>query len=83
MMTAKDAYLHFMSKYKNYVVRTCYEYDSIYVFDAIPNSIKDVNALVLDSLWSVDKKNGKILNFKPFHISLSEYERGRKVIDYK
>lgn len=82
-MTARDAYLFFSSRNKNLLVRSCYEYDSIFVFDAIPKTIKDRNSEMLDSLYSVSKSNGQIRSFKPYDISLEEYENGKKIENFK
>ena len=35
--------------------------------------------VVLDCLYSVEKKSGKLESFKPFNISPDEYRRGKKV----
>lgn len=35
--------------------------------------------VVLDCLYSIEKKSGKLESFKPFNISVDEYRRGKKV----
>ena len=82
-ITVKDAYLFFSSRNKNLFVRSCYEYASVFVFDAIPKSIKNRDSEILDSLYSVDKITGQVKAFKPYDISLDEYENGKKIGNYK
>lgn len=80
-MTAKEAYEIFKAKRSDLVVLSCYEYDSRFVFQAVlPKyaKLKDGN-VVLDCLYSVEKKSGKLESFKPFNISIDEYQRGKKV----
>ena len=80
-MTAKEAYEIFKVKRGDLVVLSCYEYDSRFVFQAgTPKytKLKDRD-VILDCLYSVEKKSGKLESFKPFNISLDEYRRGKKV----
>lgn len=82
-MTAKEAYAIFISKTKDMFIRSCYEFDSVYVFDAIPNTIKDKKANIFDSLWGIDKKTKEVFTFQPYNISDEEYARGKKIENYK
>lgn len=80
-MTAKEAYEIFKAKRSDLVVLSCYEYDSRFVFQAVLpkyTKVKDGD-VVLDCLYSVEKKSGKFESFKPFNISVDEYQRGKKV----
>ena len=83
MMTLKEACNIFRSneKCKNLSILSCYEYDSCFVFQAVSeNYVKSKDAdKVFDSLYSVNKKDGDIVSFRPFHISVDEYRRGKKV----
>ena len=83
-MNAKDAYAILMSKNKKMKPVKCYEYQMLFVFHMIPldfDSSDDSN--LLDNLYSVNKKTGKISIFKPFHISLEEYLNGKQIFDFK
>ena len=73
-MTGKEAYTIIINKFKGRVVKSCYEYKSVYVFDL---SRKEGE---LDALWSVDKETGVVKNFKPFDIPVEEYRTGVKLM---
>ena len=79
-MTAKEAYVKVSSKVIGHISK-CYEYDSLFVFQLVPQAllISKPKSPALDTLMSVDKTTGDIRDFKPFYISLEEYERGREV----
>ena len=80
-MTAKEAYEIFKVKRGDLVVLSCYEYDSRFVFQAVTPKYAKLKTgdVVLDCLYSVEKKSGKLESFKPFNISVDEYRRGKKV----
>lgn len=80
-MTVKEAYEIFKTKHDDLVVLSCYDYDSRFVFQAVRpkySKLKDGD-MVLDCLYSVEKRSGKLEAFKPFNISPDEYRRGKKV----
>lgn len=83
-MTPKDAYKRFTNTCKGLTVVSCYEYDSVFVFNAVRDKV-NVNGTrpVIDSLYSVDKKTGKVLLFKPFNITVDEYRRGKEIKTFK
>lgn len=80
-MTAKEAYLILLKKVSGVRVATCYEYDSLFVFQLAPAGLRlFVNpSPMLDALMSVDKATGKVRDFKPFMIPIDEYRRGKEV----
>jgi hypothetical protein len=80
VMTAKEAYDIFVKEYKHLVVKSCYEYDTVFVFLAEPQKYVNTaeSGRVYDSLYSVNKKNGKCGGFNPMHLSDDEYNRGKK-----
>ena len=79
-MTVKEAYELFKSTYNKLVVRSCYEYDSCFVFEAVSPKYVDVkDDIIFDCIYSVEKTTGKLTSFKPFDISPDEYKRGREV----
>lgn len=79
-MTVKEAHKIFKSEYSNLVVKSCYEYDSRFVFEAVSPKYADLkDDIVFDCLYSVEKASGKLSSFKPFDISPDEYKRGKKV----
>lgn len=63
----------------------CYEYDSLYVFMVVPKNFNESKGTdgLLDCLVSVDKKTGKISDFKPFYISTEEYNRGKEIKKFR
>jgi hypothetical protein len=83
-MTASEAYKKFTSKYDKLTVMSCHDYDSCFVFEAVPNNNAGTEAqhVVFDSLFSVDKSSGEILPFKPFDIPADEYKRGKRIRIY-
>lgn len=70
-MTAKEAFRKLKSELPDLAVISCTEYESIFVFNT--------SAKGFDGLWSVEKDSGKIENFKPFMIPISEYNNGKIV----
>lgn len=84
-MTANDAYRILSGKRSDLIVRTCIEYDTCFVFQAIPKSYardKGVDELY-DSLYRVDKATSKCYSFNPLDLSPEEYKRGRQISDFK
>lgn len=77
-MTAKEALRKVSSKVTGMRATSCYEYDSVFVFQMAPETASDPTRL-LSGLTSVDKKTGIIRAFKPFDIPLDEYKRGRVI----
>lgn len=80
-MTAKEAYRKLMSKVITGRVSKCHEYDTMFVFQLVPKALLLSNAksTPLDALMSVDKSTGEVTDFKPFYISIDEYERGVEI----
>lgn len=80
-MTAKRAYALLMTKNPGVKVGKCFEYDSVFVFQLAPDMLllSKNQSRMLDSLISVNKKTGKIRDFKPFHISVEEYYSGKEI----
>lgn len=86
-MTAQEAHEFLVKKYKGLVAIDCHEFDSVYVFHAVPEEIVDTDKAVLkyDSLYSIDKKTGECRGFNPMMLSPDDYNRGKKipVVDFK
>ena len=85
MINVKEAYNIFTTARKDLTINTCYEYDSCFVFQAVPHKLansKDSDT-AFDSLYFVDKRSGKCGMFKPFDIPAEEYKRGKKVVNFK
>lgn len=80
-MTVDEAYKIFKSKYANLVIKSCYEYDSRFVFEAVHPKYADAteDTIIFDCLYSVEKESGNLTPFKPFDIPANEYKRGQKV----
>lgn len=84
-MTAKDAYAVFSKKCENLVVLSCYEYESRFVFNAVPKkhaNSKDAN-MMMDISYFVEKSTGAVGKFKPFLIPMAEYKAGKQITDFK
>lgn len=84
-MTVKDAYKVFIKKCENMVVLSCYEYNSRFVFNAVPKKYaksKDVD-MMLDISYFVEKSTGAVGKFKPFLIPMDEYKAGKQIKDFK
>lgn len=80
-MNAKTAYKILVDVAPNRKVVSCYEYESVFVFDTQPANYKPANEYdaVFDGAYSVDKTTREVLVFQPFNMPLEEYERGKKV----
>lgn len=80
-MTAKQAYMLIKTKHPGLKIGKCHEYDSVFVFHLKPDMLRlSKNPThMLDGLMSVNKKTGEIRDFKPFHIPIEEYKRGKEV----
>jgi len=80
-MTAKQAYA--LLKFKNPAVKVgkVFEYDSVFVFHLAPDmlSLSNRRSPMLDGLISVNKKTGEVRDFKPFYISMDEYNSGKEL----
>lgn len=85
-ITAKEAHSLLMNKFSEKLkALQCFEYNEIFVFKAVPKSFVENNqkGVLLDCLWSVNKKTGEIRDFKPFYISLKDYKNGKEIKDFK
>lgn len=80
-MTAKQAYATLVAKRPGIKVRKCHEYNTLFVFHLAPDMLRlsKSSSPMLDGLVSVDKATGKVRDFKPFYISIEEYESGKEV----
>lgn len=80
-MTAKEAYSILTSKFPGVKVGKCYEYKTVYVFQLTPSMLRlsKTPAQMIDCLLSVNKSTKEVRDFKPFYISIDEYESGREV----
>ena len=80
-MTAKQAYATIKAKNPGIKIGKCYEYDSVFVFHMAPDMLRLSKnpSHMIDGLMCVEKKTGKVRDFKPFHISIDEYQRGKEV----
>lgn len=78
-MTAKDAYRIVTSRFSAVNVAKCYEYDSVFVFQMNPWMLQLSKRPMLDGLIGINKSTGEIRDFKPFHIPVDEYKRGKEI----
>lgn len=78
-MDAKEAYKLLMNKKPKSIIVSCFEYDTIFVFDIASSKTNGETIEVFDSLYSVNKYTGEIRNFKPIDIPIEEYETGEKI----
>ena len=83
-MTVQEAYKTFKNTEPKLEVMSCHEFDTRFVFHAVPSKFAtpDQAAKILDSLFSVDKKTGKISTFTPLDIPTDEYKRGKHIPIY-
>lgn len=83
-MTAQEAHRKFTTTIGKLVIVACTEYDSRFVFQAVPPKYAKPELIdkTFDSLYSVEKKTGKIARFRPFDISEEEYQRGKRLSEY-
>lgn len=77
-MTAKEAFYKVTNMLSGMRATSCYEYDSVFVFQMAPESVKDPSRL-LTGLTCVDKKSGTVRTFRPLDMPIDEYSRGKKV----
>jgi hypothetical protein len=80
-MTVDEARIVFANKYPNLEIISCYEYDSIYVFNAKPKKLTlQKNQTMLDHAFAVDKNSPIVRAFQPFDIPIDEYRRGKQIL---
>lgn len=84
-MTASDAYKILTSKLPGFIVVKCVEFDTLFVFQIIPENqkVSISSDRTFDNLCSVNKATKEVRDFKPFHIPISECKRGKEVGDFK
>lgn len=80
-MTAKQAYALLITKRPGIKVGKCYEYKSLFVFQLTPDMLLRSKNLsrMLDGLTSVNKTTGEVRDFKPFYISIEDYNSGKEI----
>lgn len=80
-MTAQEAYKMFKQTKPELVVMSCHEYDSCFVFHAVPPSFatKEKASRTFNSLFAVDKRNNDVTAFTPLDIPTNEYKRGKRL----
>ena len=82
-MTANEACKILLNEIDGMNAVSCTEYDSRFVFQLVPKNFDTASGDTLFSgLYSVDKSTGEVRDFKPFHIPVSEYQKGRPVADF-
>ena len=84
-MTAKEAHDILITTIPGLKAVACAEYDTLFVFRVLPEdheSNKPIDGAFNDAC-SVNKNTRVVRDFKPFHIPVSEYKRGKEVGDYK
>lgn len=79
-MTGKEAYAIVSKEYEDKEAVSCFEYNSMFVFNLVNKNNKKK---ILDWLISVDKKSSKISVFSPMSLSLEEYKSGKNITDFK
>ena len=80
-MTVKQAYMLLKIKNPCAKVGKIFEYDSMFVFHLAPDmlSLSRKRSPMLDGSMSVNKKTGEVRDFKPFYISIEEYNSGKEI----
>lgn len=83
-MIAREAYAILRNNIPNHEIASCYEYDSIYVFNVYPPDYESrkKQGEPFDSLYAVNKNTGKITTFHPLEMSLKEYKSGKEIKDF-
>lgn len=83
-MTAKEAYVIVTSELSELEAVDCYEYNTLFVFKMLAkNRNYSDDELVLNCAYSVNKSNGMVAVFHPFHISSEELSNGKRVTDFE
>lgn len=82
-MTVKEAYKRVQNKLASFAITECYEYADLYVFTYSPNKSSDKKIRFITMQISVNKTTGEIRDFKPFNISVEDYNNGKKIIDFQ
>ena len=82
MITAQDAYRIFSAESDGLTVIAGYEYDSYFIFNAVPDRYVDKKDRVelLDTAYAVDKQSGKVGRFYPLSMTVDEYRRGKRIV---
>lgn len=78
-MTCKEAYECVHMRYPSLNFVRCIEYSELFVFQLF--SEKDV--ILFDSEISINKNTKEIKDFKPFYISLFDYQNGTEIFNFK
>lgn len=83
-MTVQEAYKEFRHKKSELTIMSCYEYESCFVFHAVPPEFAtpEKAAAIFDSLYSVNKETGSISTFRPLDLPVEERKRGRHLPIY-
>lgn len=81
-MDVKKAYSLLVSRYPNYRVTKCFEYDSLFVFQVISAKSSVNPDEAMDAMRSVNKKTGEVKVFQPFDIPLAEYKAGKQIVNF-
>lgn len=82
-MTGKDAYRIFKKKYPRMESTGAYEYSKCFVFKTHPESAPNSDDELKYTLFAVNKTNNDVFVFKPFMISPSDYNSGKRINNYK
>jgi hypothetical protein len=81
-MTAKEAYMLIKQDTPKLKVVSCIEYNTLFVFQVVPEGYKPNGEILFDCLRSVNKTTGVVRDFKPFHISVEEYRKGKTINNF-
>lgn len=83
-ISVQEAYHNFTQARKDLEVWACHEYDSRFVFLAVPKTVGTLADAIttFDSLFSVEKKNGEVTRFLPTDVTADEYKRGKRITIY-
>lgn len=80
-MTAKEACMIINNTMPYFKILSCYEYNTIFVFQIVNKKAKNVDtSKLLNNTVSVNKMTKEVKSFRPFDISINEYKNGKKVI---
>lgn len=78
MTTPKEAKGLLLNKYKNSKIVNAFDLESKYLFTLYPKDKNPSEDLLLDSFYTVDKKNGEIKEYSPL-FNLDEFRKKKRI----
>lgn len=69
------------TSFPEFDIDSAYEYKNLVVFNLRPKDLElEEDQVLLNSSFSIDKKTKALKVFKPFDISVEDYQNGRKIM---